>query len=188
MFSVREAAVVALADVGAEGQIPRLERLLSDKSPRMRTQAAVGLVRVGSDAGLEQLFTDSVGWAQAPLFALNRLRKPGLWEKLGRESRRAPYEGDLLGSLGRIREETGLRLETPAGVTLRQGPPVRGCRYPHHHAYGGPLEDFGRRFGTPIEESGWGYWDVVLEDDRIRVLSRRDALSFWRAWWEQEKK
>jgi hypothetical protein len=87
--------------------------------------------------------------------------------------------------LRRIERETGIAAEIPAVASGREPGGVGTCRFPHNAS----LDPFPAR-RCLAAATGWDHQDIVIEPDRIRVLSRKEAFIFWNTWWEfrQEKR
>lgn len=147
-----------------------VDELGSEVAGPVRHEAAKALVRMGDDGALEAVF--SLG-PLADLSVLNRLRRPEAWARLW--SARMAHAGPA----GRrewpaLLAAAGLTLEAPEA--LRAG------------AAFDVLEDSlwgrgGREMAcraTAAAEAG--VHDILLEDDRVRIIDAQEARRFWDAW------
>lgn len=155
----RREALIALEEAGALEFLPRVRALLTDEDPGVRLQAATWLVRSGYPEGVPMIL--DVG---RHLFSLNALRSPDLWKRFARTPIPPSlcYRGEVLEKAA-IAKATGLKWDEGE----------KRVRSWAHYGYGS------RTLSEALELGG-----SVLEEDRIRELSQRDAYRFWSAWWK----
>ncbi len=161
-YGRRREALIALEEAGGREHLDRVRALLTDSDAWVATQAAAWLAREGSTDGVFTL----LGSDWPGRFALNALRKPTTWKKLGTVCLTPPHQTWGYRGLEELANQLGLRLVLPA-----EG------RMPHLYL---PLT---ARDGLEALATS----DVVLEDDAIRILAPVEAKRFWREWWEARK-
>jgi HEAT repeat protein len=176
----RREAAIALATLSGKDARPLLEPLLRDPVPEVQIWTAGLLCRSGIREPAGIVLSAEARLCPEGLFWLNALRRPDLWGRLETERIEALPEGRP--------EESFVLLAKAAGLTLELSPEEAGKR-----AYVG--NSCFRRHGgrvsllKTIEEVQFPHSrQVILEPDRLRVVSRDEALKFWKAWWEAEKK
>ncbi|HLF94707.1 MAG TPA: HEAT repeat domain-containing protein [Planctomycetota bacterium] len=180
-ITVRSRVVRALWRIGVPEAIPTLNRLLADEYREIRVSAAEGLCHLGSREGVPTLLQD---WRN--LVFLNALRQPKLWHALGKE--KFTTDGNALKSeyTELLAKEAGRPLEGAKELTDRE----EGYLLWAGRADPLRMDPSWRRVtiveGLEMVASPNG--SFVLEADRIRILSPDDALNFWTAWWEQERR
>jgi HEAT repeat protein len=158
-FPFQKEALASLEELGATEAIPRVRALLREDSFDIRLQSALWLTRAGGTEGVPLLLRQP-----RSLFALNALRQPAMWKKLG-EVRFKPCftDGDLPG-LEAIAKETGLQLDVS-------------------ETYSGPWPGPTFRAVTALEALEGT--DIILEPGRLRIVTAREARRFWAAWWTE---
>ncbi len=160
--ALRQEALTALLQHDLPELMPKWKTLLTDDDSRVRFLAAQGLTRLGAREGVPLILK-----TKASLFYLNAVRKPEAWKKLAAVRFEPPLEMWDLRGLKTFAEHCGLKLDP-------------------HPDYGGMghLNLYGAR--SAIEALQWT--DFILEEDRLRLLPRSQALRFWREWWDREGK
>ena len=145
-------------------------KLLEDPVSYVRFVAAQALCRLGRREGVPLILESARSNPESRWFLviLNQVRRPGVWEKV----RKA--EGDLK----TLAEKAGLRIEESFRFEFRPD------AFWISKASRLPEEDLRRFFIRVVPRSR----EIVLEDDRLRVLYRDEALKFWSAWWAEERK
>ncbi len=183
---LRFGAVFVLAHAGPVELLDMLTPLQSDRSPRIRRAVVRALERsreseeesltrlandddggVRAAAMMVLIQNDSQQWvprlleAKGPLFAMNALRHPSAWELVRATTRSYRIPRDLSGMLS-------------------------DCCGP----IAGPLEHADSDALTLVEgleaaliASGF---DLILEEDSVRVVSREEARLFWMSWWKEK--
>jgi hypothetical protein len=175
--SVRSSAATALAALGARDQVPRIARLLGDEGLDYGGTPFVSeaLCRLGSREGVPFFFEQGWGWS-----ALNALRDPGLYKEY--ESKRLRRDvGDgrtptwklLAAEIGVPIDVSEMPTEDPA-LTSTDRLRCRGGRLSFREALEAVF-----RCGS--------YSAIVLERDKVRVLSHDPAFDFWARWWDGER-
>jgi HEAT repeat protein len=182
----------ALGKMGAKETAPELRKLLTDGEARVRYSAASSLCRFGLRDGTPVFLKDEGALSQGSLREvgyvglgnLNAIRQPEVWSRL----ERTPLNRDLKGTLQEVAEglarETGLSVVIAAEVKAGKTYEVRRHGRPGTSLLEG-LELF---INNGQYDKTYGKFEVILEPDRIRILPRGEALSFWLAWWRGEEK
>jgi len=170
---VRISAVSALARLKGSEAIPDLIPLLESEGRPVSESVADHLARLGSRMGIETLLQARTP-ANSRLFALNAIRSPKAWKKL--------RELPVTGAPGTTAEKTlaalaashGLMCVDEAERALSQDATVPPCCWGEARV---------ETLLDALEEvvSG-GPCDLILEDDRIRIVTRETADRFWRDW------
>jgi HEAT repeat protein len=165
---LRGYAARALGDMRAKETVPEIVKLLKDSNELVRQSAARSLCLLGSKDGVAELLK------VCDLLYLNALRRHDLWESLGSTPLVVNARGPRKQILERTASKAGVRtqgeMETEPFIT-------------------GEVELRGRTTLLKALESILGnkYEAVLEEKDRIRIMSRDEALKFWRTWWEGEQ-
>jgi HEAT repeat protein len=207
---------MAVAALGELGEAAELRKLLGDPEPLVRWAAAQGLGRLGEDAEFAKLLEDanlSVRfWAglalarrgqadgvpavieAAPkvqggyLLWLNRLRAPEAWKHL--------EETKLDEAIGGSAEEVLEKLATKAGLKLEVGLALH--KYPFRPNY---LIPGGTSLARALDRAqSWMCsefimnsaptrvrFELLLEPDKLRVVSRKSAHEIWK-WWLEDRR
>lgn len=175
---IRYHAMDLLAEVEGREAEAEIAKLLSDPEDFNRISAAIRLCHMGSRAAVAAMLKDESHYSR---ISLNALRKPDLWKKLREKT--VPGDYKIVGSemLKLVAKETGMAYDGPEFHV-----PVSTA---------GPAFAWDRTEEPPriplTDALGWcagGERDILLEDDRIRVVSRDEARRFWQAWWDEERK
>jgi HEAT repeat protein len=174
--SVYRQAVRALARFAAPESLPLLREAALSDDDLLLFDGAMGLAALGDSSGVRRLFERPVDQIGSSYVALNRLKEPALWERLKlmkvRVEKPAP------------RREVYEELVRPAGLRVEWGLPADAREQTDQ-------EDWSRWNGSDLLMDGLGGLpgdlQVVFESDRIRILRRADALSFWREWLSGQK-
>lgn len=166
---VRSIAASALGNLGAKDAVPNLAKLLKDESSHVRSSGASSLIRLDSQKGVPTLLEEAEADEYVSLFPLNRLRQPEVYRRI--------QGTEWVGTGGTVKEVLE-ELAKAAGMKLDPGSVPLGNDF-FEELSEGPLLGIGVLQDLSLEKP----WQVVLEPDRMRVLSRKDALDFWKAWW-----
>jgi HEAT repeat protein len=165
-----------LAELGAKEFTPDLVRLLNEGPWGFRLAAAQALCLLGSDQGVGLILAESEHGDTGGLLSLNALRRPALWARMAET--RFPKTGSLSkrGLWQKIARAMGVRLEMP------------------QEAYSRPSVDSCDRFDVSVYEDLFSLLDVarellartsfqmILEEDRIRIVPEKEAVQFWKKW------
>jgi hypothetical protein len=165
-----------LAELGAKEFSPDLVRLTNSGPWRFRLPAAQALCLLGSDEGVPLILSESQHGNTGGLPSLNALRRPDLWTRMAQT--RFPKTRSLSrrGMWEEITRAVGVRLEIP------------------QEAYSQPSVDTCDRFDVSVYEDLFSLLDVarellartsyqmILEEDRIRIVREMDAVQFWKKW------
>ena len=170
---IRRRTLETLAAIGAKEAVPAIVPLLDDPDKSVTIVAAHTLCQLGSIKPVDWILDEKNGGS---LTLLNALRQPRLWDRF--RKKKAEVNRGCFGSaaLKIVAKEAGLKYDGPnfyVAVSIMVGAPwTLGA---------------GETPRLPLTETllrgAMGQHEVVLEDDRIRVLSREDAKKFWREWW-----
>lgn len=160
------AAVLVLEEFEAREELPRLRSLLAHGSAAVRVEAAFALASLGSAEGVDVLLR-----AGDRLSGLNGIRQPEAWRRLRRGPVRDPAPDEEDGFLEEAMESLSLRVEWDAALWPESRRRIARMFYrcPSSSA------------ALALEWNALqGDYGVVLEDDRVRLLTRDDALRFWK--------
>ena len=163
-------ALDSLARIGDWESAPQVERLLGDLEPEVRRAAAGWLAKSGSRAGHAVFVED----AEAPFFTLNALRSPESWKRLLGSPAPATVDGTGPERIARL---AGVKIDLNAakGRMARWLDGTGTWTYLKETSAAQALEQMTR--DAPFE--------LILETDRVRIVSRDEAHKFWRAWLEE---
>ena len=91
-----------------------------------------------------------------------------------------PFYGPVREWVARIAKRAGIELEElPADS--REAPAWKRVHIRIHRT-ALPLSGI-----QAMERAGQGRWAGILEEGRIRILPRKDAIAFWENWWAEER-
>jgi HEAT repeat protein len=166
------AAAGALGGLEDRESLPALRALLRHTDQEVRLAAARAVCAMGEREGARILVEEDA----LRLFVLNRLRQPAMWKKLSETALRESIEG-----FGRpIFERWSALAGVPADLPAPPADPAKEylnvyCRWPARNGRASALD------GLAEEEVS-----IILEADRVRAVSPKEARLFWRDWWESE--
>jgi len=168
------AALHSLALLKAWEVEAEVARLLEDLKPEVRYFAASWLARAGSTKGVPELLDQDVG----PFTALNALREPDVWKRLNGTAAPVDLQGTRRQKIEKVAQAAGMKLleePAPLGDSQRSLGRENG-RDEYYHR------------GESVTESLWGLvprtYALVIEKDRIRLMTLEAGERFWRAWWK----
>jgi hypothetical protein len=171
---VRMSALELLGALGAKEAAPRITNFLKDEVPYVRGIAADALCLLESREGIPVLLEEGM---EQKLTALNKFRQPEVWERLHLKKLKQDLEGR-----GKEIEEQWSR---EAGVSFDNSRAVEALRLLEVDDWSRILSNGGRaNLWEAMMESALSSYEFILERDRIRIVSRQEALAFWRKWWE----
>lgn len=166
-----------LARMEAEEAIPDLTRLLEEGGAGEKILAARALAELGRADGARVLFRSAAEGDASALLALNALRAPAAWRRLQETALPEFWVLPARGAWEAAARAAGLKLDVPGDPGW-----VRDPDWPRRRNSEGWSNSF------PVAAEGLEAllagrpYAVILEEDRLRVVPRADALSFWRAW------
>jgi HEAT repeat protein len=166
----RWAVLPALGALGARESVPCVTKFLSGTWGELRHTTARTLLELGCRDGAPPLLEDG-----ACLFTLNVLRRPDLLARLRSRRITGSLSGCMREDLERLAGQAGLRLRTslpPLALDYDWTPRTNPVWWTHEPP---SLAD------VLAEVLEFDY-DVVLEDDGLRILPRDEARRFWEAW------
>jgi HEAT repeat protein len=182
--ALRGWAALALGKFDSKETAPELQKLLKDEDADVRSSAASSLCRFGLTEGVPvflecggKIRTREIGYVG--LGNLNAVRLPEVWAHLGKVSLSRDLEGTVHEVAEWLGREAGLQVVFPAKEMM-------GAKFEIRRPGGqlmSVLEGL-ERFITTYDNK----FEVILEPDRIRILPRGEALTFWLAWWREEGK
>lgn len=172
---VRKNAIEALARLEASEAAAPVESLLVDDAEEVRVSAASFLCERGSRRGVPVLLECSDS-----LVALNALRRPGSLKRLRTGKATGEGEGRAKVLTERLAKEAGLSVEWPPPSPVLQSWMDQRRRLPHRENRPTLLE--------ALQLLVWGEYEAVVEGDRLRILPRDEASTYWQAWWQEEHK
>jgi hypothetical protein len=169
---VRRIAACALGRLKATQAVPTLEKLLDDPEGDVREAAALTLCALGQGKGVPIILGKG-----EHLCPLNALRRPETWKALGAKPVASwPKDGPI--DLSAITEAAGLPLDFSAA------PDAREERW---HFF--PWNANAPRTALGLIEGMWSDdFEIILERQGVKLLSRHDAVEFWSEWWATEEK
>lgn len=176
---VRQAAMSSLVTLKATAAIPRIVPLLKEEDLNVSHHAARCLCLLGSREAVPVVLEGQAFLMD--LSMLNLLRSPRRTRALGETPVAGPLEGTLPDLIRKLKEASKEPVELPA-LDLSRGP-------------GRAL--LLRCDGSPTLLAAWeslaaklkapGPCEVIVDEDRIRILPRDQALAFWKAWHRDNK-
>ncbi len=177
-FATRWHAAVALCRLGVTEAADPLIKLLEDRDEWVAQGAAEGLCRLGRAEGVRIILEDRVG---PKFFLLNGVKSRGVWSKLHEAALASPIRGTLSEVAAALGQAAGLEVVIEeSAAAYRQEWVVVGDR--------GNPRTLLRALEQLQETAGTGYTEIILEEGRIRIVSRKAAEAYWREWWEKERK
>jgi len=174
---VRLLAVRALEAAGSREAIAAVAGRLQDSGLDVRVAAAECLCTLGSRDGVPTLLKEGKNFT-----ALNLLRRPEAWKDLGSR----PFTRVLSGR----RSELLQLLCREARLELRE--PRRCCdleELNHWEGCGTSVDAHGKTMLSAMQEAlSSDPYEMVLEPDRLVILTHEEARGFWTTWWNEESK
>lgn len=176
--SVQKNSLAALEALGAEKCKRQIAEMLLSSDNYVRHLAASILARMGTRQGVTTL----LGESGSPL-SLNALRRPDAWRRLSSTSVEGSQRGSKREIIERLAERADTRVTWPSDSSMEELLSLAERRVIQNWRNSLTLLN-----GMKLV-LGWRH-EIVLEPDRIRILPREEALTFWRAWWakQQEKR
>jgi len=171
---VREAATLALGRLGVPDAAEALLGIPAEGSARARRAAALALCRLGRRERAEALLLE------AP-FELNALREPAAWASLLSTPLGADLAGTSVELLERILSRAGLALEVADPAAFRGDDAELRIRWIPGRTGRTRLLDAIEEIFEDLPASRRPR--LVLEKDRLRVVTETEARRLWKAWW-----
>ena len=173
---VRGSAARSLGRLGAKEAAPELPKLLKEEGYRIRVSAAEALCRLESQEGVAVLLEEKRG-----LVYLNAVRAPAAWRLMEARTAIQGVDGSTRALVRLMAKEAGLSVEGPMGM---DGTKEEWGQEDHRiWNWNGSMSRLEVLESTLSEN-----YEVILEEDRIRILRREEALIFWKEWWAKERK
>jgi HEAT repeat protein len=170
---VRLAALKAIEKLGSADDVRTLQPLLTDSLFELRSTSAKVLCWLGDPDAVGVVFEETRNW-----ICLNAIRRPEDWARLTS----LPVGGDLRGPRRDVLEA----LAKKAGKSVDWSQPWEN--------HGADLAVLcivqGRRksVAEALREQMPTGIEFVVEEDRIRVISRELSSEFWKTWREERKR
>lgn len=170
----RSTACYRLSTIGGPEAVARLRILLTDPSRHVRQAAAESLALLGEKEGLSLILYP---WqATRNHLSLNAARRPELcraWR--ARLLSGAPLTGNPREIAAELSKRIGIPIEWP-----RDGSDLTN----HYDRW---IRVEGRDLLSVLFETLQECANAVFDEDRIRILGRREARDFWRNWWAEDR-
>jgi hypothetical protein len=147
--------------------------LLQDPSSEVRREAARALCMLGRREAIPRILKDGAN----RLFLLNAIRNPEVWKRFEERKVGFGWTGSSQSALEWIAKECGLELEGSFGERRDRSDSFRVSR--GHEAIS---------MVSLVEMYVIGEQRMILESDRIRVLTYPEARKFWERWGREELK
>lgn len=165
-----------LGELGAKEFTPDLVRLLNTGPRKFRLPAANALCLLGSDQGVRLILEQSQHGDPGGLLSLNALRSRGLWARMAET--RFPKTACLSkkGLWQEIARAAGVGLELPPEAYSR--PSADSCERSDVRVY----EDLFSLLDVARELQARTSYQMILEEDRIRMVRLKEAVQFWKQW------
>lgn len=171
----RYSAAHVLGRIESAESTAELLRLLKDGYPDVRYAAAEMLCRRGLDEGVGPTYEHSLTRFAAPPFYLNGVRSREGWARLKASTITAPFYGPVKDLIAKVAAASGLALEA-LDEKSREYPAWTNV-YVRLHSSDVPLSGL-----EVLERCPGSRWSVIVEADRLKILPRREAEDFWKAW------
>lgn len=185
----------ALAEWGWDEWVQEMKAMLDHESEGFQNQAAYYLTRLGRWEGVPRILAQSDKDAvKSWLFNLNAVRQPKAWAQLKEKKLTKTVEGSLDELCKQLAAEAGFQcdvsVEEKAFSTQQEKPPL--LEWVENDDSNRKIRILSRRGRKSILEAldeglGRHRYDVILEEDRIRLLDREEAVEFWKSWWSKEQ-
>ena len=174
---VRTECLIAIREIGDKEAAPQLARLLTDSERSVRDAAARNLCLLEAVRGVPQYLAAREKERRAPLFALNALRRPGLASRLYDIPVNGFMEHMAEALFNMLGEELGLPVDVSTLTPYeRECMRLSGGNYKRSQLLDA-LEQASRGSAT----------EIIIEEDRIRIVPRDEGLRFWTKWWADQK-
>ncbi len=192
---LRKRASELFARLNLECALPEILKLMQEGDPNVRVPLATLACRFGSRRGAPILLEAAAG-GKADLGALNALRRPEAWKRLscelpltislGFDVKRGKEDRISLPSFRGTAESLWREAGTMAGLPVDL-PPREQKKGSEPDATLEILNHQGWTTLVDLLRESLGAFEYILEDDRIRILPRQEALAFWREWSSEKK-
>jgi HEAT repeat protein len=176
---VRLAALAGLEMLQAAEHVDRIVPLLQDKDDMVLHAALRCLCALGSREAVPVILAG--GGNKFRLSTLNVLRAPRRTKELSD----AVLPGNPEGTIAELIER--LSKATRGAVELPPIDPARSQWRIKIHPDGGRVTLYDAWDHIAVKLSGTGAVDLIVEEERLRILPRREALADWTAWHQRKK-
>jgi HEAT repeat protein len=157
------------ANLGLKESLPYLRERAHKGTPWDRMPAEDAICALGEHESIPEILRrPSEAWSG---FVLNAARRPDLWAGWDELRVKVPFKGPAFEAIDHVARQAGLGVEWPSTgdepwmfAMVNVSSPGRSVR---------------RVLADLLAPGGGG----ILEEGKLRILSRRDARRFWRLWW-----
>jgi HEAT repeat protein len=170
--------ITAIQELGiqdARESIPKLVGLLKNESEMVRHWSARQLCAWGAREGIPILLAQNVD-----LVLLNRFRRPKVWDRLESTPFRGSPQGSLKEVIAHALQESGLRADWPKDDS---GNDVSWASDPCS-AYNVGSSALSVLVAVVHARN----YELLLEEDQVRLLPRKEAHALWKVWWTDEER
>jgi HEAT repeat protein len=169
--TVRRSAVRALSRLCGEQAADRFREGLKDGELEVRLAAAEALCLLGLKDGVPVLLQEDRG-----RLALNAVRRPELWGRLGGVRMGSELRGAPATLLGEVARRAGLGSDTALDLDESRDRTRWTIEGPDLTAI------------DVLRYASEAFLETVFESDRLVMLPSEQAHEFWKRWWESEGK
>jgi HEAT repeat protein len=165
---VRRCAIVSLCKLHFKDAQASIEKCLADKDQEIRITTAAWLCELESRKGIPLLLSEARN-----LVFLNSLRDHSAWLRLCQGSKE-PISDSPKTILLRLADQAGLKVEWSAELTADQVEWLSAKLLPNSTERLSRIDMLDLLAEGPAE--------FIVESDRLRILSRDEALASWKRW------
>ena len=185
--STRRLAVLSLGKLSVPDFSDQMRELLEDEERNVHLAAARALCRLGLTEGVPLLLQETGGFT--PLFDLNVLRRPNLWQRLHKVRLSADIVGTRRENLQSLAKVARVTVALPSSLSRRDEEWMQEIRRLWNCSGRiSVLSALENIFSHGLMDTSDPHFQLILESDRIRIVPREKAVRFWKAWWEAEQK
>jgi hypothetical protein len=177
----RRNALAVAGLIPGDIMLAELRRMLQDPYDDARVTAAEMLCRRGLREGVPVVLGNTLDRYRGLNFELNAVRTPGTWKRLQEMELKQPLYASARDLIARIAGDAGLSFEEPPAQDPNRSTWMN--TYVRLQEWGRPLTLL-----DALDRIRHRQWMVILENDRLRLVPREQALQFWNQWWEKENR
>jgi HEAT repeat protein len=198
--AVRSTAIWTLEWLEAKDQTLEIAKLLSDPSVQVRLAASEALCFMGAREGVPTLLKEcaDLSWpireAGGTVFigksprALNALRERDAWMRIRKVLVPVELEGTRKGVVEKAANDAGFTMDWSSSISPDDDPWISDLRRLSRSIKKWTLLD---ELGPLAQGQSVGNksprYEVIIEADRIRIVTYDEALQFWSSWWKAEE-
>jgi HEAT repeat protein len=161
--------------------LAELRRMLQDPYDDAKIVAAEMLCRRGLREGVPLVLGNTLDRYRGLNFELNAVRTPQVWKRLRETELKGPVYASARDLIALIAKEAGMSFEEPPANDPNRSTWTNTYFRIQEWAYPLTLLD-------ALDRIRHRSWMVILENDRLRLVPREQALEFWKSWWEKENR